>query len=115
MTPDRTADANRQLELLVRRLRDLGPARLGRADECGRTAARAAHDLAQRLADDRADLVGEPRRPVPTLDDHAVADQVAVTGRELLTALAELGDRPEAHRAVDAASRAIERVRAILP
>ena len=50
--------------------------------------AQAAHRLAQALADAAADAVGEPRRPVPRLRDHALADQVAVTGRELLDALA---------------------------
>jgi hypothetical protein len=115
MTRDRTAEATRQLDLLVQRLRDLGPARLGRVGDSGRTPAQAAHDLAQRLADDRADLVGEQRRPVPRLDDHAVGDQVAVVGRELLATLTEIADRQAAVRVEAAARRAIERLRATLP
>ena len=87
MDVDQVAELAREIELLTRRLRDLGPARLA-VRRRARAVADDAHALAQRLADEAADLLGEARRDVPRLGDHAVADQVAVTGRELLEALA---------------------------
>ena len=50
----------------------------------------AAHELAQRLADLAADAESRPRVMVPRLGDHAVGDQVAVTGHDL-AALARAG------------------------
>ena len=44
-----------------------------------------ARALAQRLADHAADLGGWPRRAVPDAGDASVGDQVAVTGRDLLS------------------------------
>jgi hypothetical protein len=44
----------------------------------------AAHGLAQQLADLAADAEGRPRALVPRLGDHAVGDQVAVTGNDLI-------------------------------
>ncbi len=42
------------------------------------------HTLAQRLADAAADATGEPRRPVPRLDnDLALPDQVTVLAADL--------------------------------
>ncbi|TDE09139.1 hypothetical protein [Jiangella asiatica] len=70
----------RELERLVRELR--------RGDRAVASVADAAHRLAQALADAAADARGDRRRPVPRLADHALADQVAVVGRELLDALA---------------------------
>ena len=65
-----------QVGRLADRLRSLSDARL-----------RAAHRVAQQLADAAARLAGEPVRPVPRLDDLVVGDQVAVTGADLLAAL----------------------------
>jgi hypothetical protein len=46
------------------------------------------HALAQRLADAAADASGEPRRPVPRLDnDLALPDQLRVLGADLSAAL----------------------------
>lgn len=87
MDVDQVAELARELDLLNRRLRDLGPARLAAPGQAG-AVADDARTLAQRLADAAAELLGEDPREVPRLGDHAVADQVAVVGRELLEALA---------------------------
>ncbi|MBB5786077.1 hypothetical protein [Jiangella mangrovi] len=80
MISNDAAGLARELDLVGR---DLRRRRLGGAD------AGTVHRLAQALADAAADARGEPRRPVPRLGDHALPDQVAVTGRDLLDALAE--------------------------
>ena len=82
------------LERTVDRLRSLSLVRLGAAFEPEPTRAEAARDLVQRLADEAADLSGEPRRTVPRLADSAVGDQLAVVGRDLLDA-AVLAERPD--------------------
>ena len=69
---------------VVDRLHSLVSARLCRTDEQGSTPADRAHQVAQRLADLAADAVGRDRRPVPRLADHAVGDQVAVLGADVL-------------------------------
>ena len=68
------------------RLRGLGLTRLAASFEPEPTRADAAHGVAQRLADLAAGLAGEPTRTVPRLGDHAVGDQVAVCGRDLVDA-----------------------------
>jgi hypothetical protein len=93
---DRTAD----------RLRGLGLARLAAAFEPEPTRADAARGVAQRLADLAAELAGEPRLTVPRLGDHAVGDQVAVCGRELL-------DAARAHPS-DAADRSLDEAAALV-
>ncbi len=77
----------------VDRLRSMGLARLAASFEPEPTRADAGRDLAQRLADLAADLVGEPHRALPRLGDQAVGDQVAVTGRDLLSAALSAGER----------------------
>lgn len=82
----------REIDRVVDRLRSLGPNRLA-AGGAVVSVADEAHRLAQLLADAAAgfadeDRPDETRRNVPRLGDHAVADQVAVTGRDLLDALA---------------------------
>ena len=67
------------------RLRALGPARLARANEAGRSPSDLAHELSQRLADLAADSVGRDRRPVPRLADHGSGDQVNVLTHDLLS------------------------------
>ncbi|PSK96104.1 hypothetical protein CLV30_12745 [Haloactinopolyspora alba] len=54
--------------------------------------AECAHSLAQWLADAAADAQREPRRAVPRLGGHAVADQVAVVGRDVLEVARVGGD-----------------------
>lgn len=75
-----------QLERTVDRLRALGIARLSASFEPEPSRAAAARAVAQRLADDAADLEGEPRRALPVLADAAAGDQVAVCGHDLLAA-----------------------------
>jgi hypothetical protein len=74
-------------------------------DQVGRSVADAARDLAQQLADLAADAEARPRRPVPRLGDHAVGDQVAVTGNDLVT-LARAGELD-----LDRQDRAVELLR----
>lgn len=88
-----------QVRRLADRLRSLSDVRLAAPLPGGGSRADAAHALAQLLADSAAVLAGEAVRTVPRLDDLAVADQVAVTGADLVRAL-----RPAA-RAGDATWR----------
>jgi hypothetical protein len=80
--------AEAQLERVVRRLRHMS-ARAWRATD----RARAAHDLAQLLAEvgqgveERAQPAPPQWRAVPDLADHALPDAVAVTGHDALAAL----------------------------
>jgi hypothetical protein len=84
------ADEVRRLADLLRRLPE---SRLRRRPEAlrGSTVAEAAHGLAQWYADTAAGLA-DPDAPVlravPRLSDLAVGDQVAVTGADLVSALA---------------------------
>jgi hypothetical protein len=75
---------DRELRRVADRLRTLDLGRLERPGPDGRTAAEQAHDVAQALADLAANAVGRGRRGVPVLPAHAVADQLAVTGHDLL-------------------------------
>jgi hypothetical protein len=70
----------RELELLRNAVSHWGPPRwVGRAPKV--------HALVQRLADLAADAEGEPRRPVPRLDnDLALPDQLRVVTADLLAA-----------------------------
>jgi hypothetical protein len=76
------------------RLRTMPLARLSAPLPPYQSCAEAAHALAQRLAtgaqgiEDRGSPDPPRWRQVPRLADHAVGDQVAVTGRDLLDALA---------------------------
>lgn len=69
---------------LADRLRSLTDVRLSRALPPYGTRADAGHSLAQLMADSAAQLAGGPLRPVPRLHDFVVADQVAVTGADLV-------------------------------
>lgn len=71
-------DAETELRRVVDRLRTMPLTRLG-------AHAPAARLLAQELADRCAALTGDMRRVVPDIGDAAVGDQVAVTGRDVLT------------------------------
>jgi hypothetical protein len=70
----------RELELLRNAVSHWGPPRwVGRAERV--------HRLVQRLADLAADAEGEPRRPVPRLDnDLALPDQLRVVVADLIAA-----------------------------
>jgi hypothetical protein len=80
---------------LASRLRGLPGSRLGRPFPPHQSRAAAAHALAQSLADlaqgvTERDGTGPAWRSVPWLGPFVVADQVAVTGQDLLSALVEL-------------------------
>jgi hypothetical protein len=77
-----------EVERLVRRLRALSDARMAQPAppfatraEVGRSAARLLAAAAALASE------GQAARPLPRLPDHAVADQVAVTGHDLVAAL----------------------------
>lgn len=79
-----------EVERLVGRLRALSPSRLGQPGDPRRehpTRADAGRCLAQVLADAALAVEGRAARPLPQIPDHAVADQVAVTGHDLVAAL----------------------------
>ena len=81
-----TADEARvELGRVVDRLRSMPLTRI--AAPWGDYPSRAvgARALAQRLADRAADVSGSPHRSVPDDGDAAVGDQVAVTGRDVLS------------------------------
>jgi hypothetical protein len=65
-------------------LRSLSPQRLARPDAGGLGPAVRAHRVAQDLADLAAGSAGRPRRVVPVIADHGVADQLAVTAGDVL-------------------------------
>ena len=81
---DPRARFDRELRRVTDRLRTLGLARLDRPGQDGRSPAALGHQTAQALADLAADAVGRGRRTVPVLPVHALADQVGVTGLDLL-------------------------------
>lgn len=76
-----------EVERLVGRLRALSPSRLGQPAPPHATRADAARRVAQLLADAALAVEGAAARPLPRVPDHAVADQVAVTGHDLVAAL----------------------------
>ena len=81
-----TADEARvELGRVVDRLRTMPLTRLAAPWGDYPSRAAGARALAQRLADRAADVGGAPHRPVPDIGDAAVGDQVAVTGRDLLS------------------------------
>lgn len=77
----------KELASLVQRLRVWSPARWAAALDPWGTRADLGRHLAQWLADTAADLEGQPHRPLPALrPDLLVADQLAVTGDDLVRA-----------------------------
>ena len=97
-------EAARRLERLADRLRVVGP-RL--AVRQGPEAAELIGQIRgglQRIADLTADADGEPRRPLPELSAHALADQALVLGHDLLGG----GKRTDLFRV-----QAVEAVRAV--
>jgi hypothetical protein len=74
-----------ELGRVVDRLRSMPLTRLAASWGDYPSRAAGARALAQRLADRAADLDGLPHRVVPDVGDAAVGDQVAVTGRDLLS------------------------------
>lgn len=77
----------KEVESLVQRLRLWTPARWAAACEPWGTRADLGRHLAQWCADAAADSAGDVRRPLPVLaTDLLVADQLAVTGDDLVRA-----------------------------
>ncbi len=90
----------KELGVLVQRLRLWTPARWAVACDPWGTRADVAHHLAQWCADRAAELEGEPRRELPRLrPDLLLADQLAVTGNDLVRAGpgSELADQAVVH------------------
>lgn len=82
---DQAALLAKEITALVQRLRTWSPTRWSASAEVWGSRADLGRHLAQRLADTAADLTGEPRRLLPVLaTDLLVADQLAVTGDDLL-------------------------------
>ncbi len=79
------SEARTELGRVVDRLRTMPLTRLAAPWGDYPSRAAGARALAQRLADRAADISGAPHRPVPDVGDAAVGDQVAVTGRDLLS------------------------------
>ncbi len=84
------------IERLADRLRRLSPARLtqplppyGTCADAGRLAAQLLADTAQGI-EERDGSAAPSWRTVPSLPDHVVGEQVAVTGHDLLAALSGL-------------------------
>ena len=102
----------REVDRVADRLRVLAPQRLAAtADPYGRSVAAVASATAQLLADAAAALEapGRGRRELPQLPGHALGDQVAVTGHDLLSALAEHPDEGVTRSAL-ASLQALRRV-----
>lgn len=97
-SPDVRASLSRELDRVVERLRHLSldrlaqpappwPSRLAAAYETAQLLAGAAQDI-----EERDDLSAPCRRELPELAPHGSADQLAVTGHDLLRALAAVED-----------------------
>ena len=78
-------EARVELGRVVDRLRTMSLTRLAAPWGDYPSRAAGARALAQRLADRAADVSGALHRPVPDVGDAAVGDQVAVTGRDVLS------------------------------
>ena len=74
----------RRLESLADRLRVVGPRLAAREGEAARQLLLQIRAGLQRLADLAAEADDEPRRVVPELAPHALADQALVLGHDLL-------------------------------
>jgi len=81
-------DLRLAVDRLIGRVQHWTPARWARPSAAdSMTRADLVHGLAQRLADAGADASGEPRRPVPRLDnDLALPDQLRVLTADALAA-----------------------------
>lgn len=87
-------EALKRLERLSDRLRVVGPRLAVRQGPEAADLVQRVRDGLQHLADLTADADGEPRRPVPDLSAHALADQALVIGNDLLRG----GDRTDLFR-----------------
>jgi hypothetical protein len=87
------AALTREAERVADRLRVVGPRLAARGTPEARGVVTQVRELLQRLADLGADGEGEPRREVPALAEHALADQLLVLARDVASrANAEIMD-----------------------
>lgn len=84
-----TDDPARELRRVVDRCASYPLARWDRADADGVTPATRVHQTCQALADLAADTDRRPRRVVPMLRPHGLADQVSVLAHDALQAGAD--------------------------
>lgn len=111
-TGDLLGELAREVDRVADRLRVLAPQRLAaRADPYGRSVAAVAFATAQLLADSAAALEApaQGQRALPKLPGHALGDQLAVTGHDLLSVLAEHPDEGVTRSAL-ASLQALRRV-----
>lgn len=94
-------DPDRELRRVLDRCVGLPLARWDRPAEDGLTPADALRQVLQEFADLAADATGGPRREVPRLRLHGLADQLTVLTREALAAVDDEGGRLVAARLVD--------------
>jgi hypothetical protein len=93
---------------LVGRTAHWTPPRWQVATAAGVARADAVHGLVQAVADLAADAEGQPRRPVPRLDnDLAIPDQLRVVAADLIAAAAPAGVLRAATERVVTLSRAL--------
>jgi hypothetical protein len=79
----------RELDRVADRVRVMAPRLAARTGPEPEQALAAVRTLLQQLADLAADAEELPRRPVPELGAHALADQLVVLGRDVAGACAE--------------------------
>jgi hypothetical protein len=96
-------DLEREVVRVADRLRVLGPRWAARDHAPDAAALGAVRSALQRLADLAADGTGTPRREVPRLALHALADQVLVLAREA----AQAGATDAAHETLVALRRSL--------
>lgn len=75
-----------ELRRIVTRLSSLGPARITRPRDDGSAPIDVVRPALQALADEAADAEDRPRRAVPELAAHGLADQLIVLTNDLLAA-----------------------------
>ena len=89
-----SATLARELDRVADRLRVIGPRYAARDTPEAAAALDGVRAAIQRLADLAADAEGVPRRVVPRLAPHALADQVLVLGHDLLAAAGPAPEEP---------------------
>jgi hypothetical protein len=97
-------EAAKRLDRLADRLRVVGPRLAVRQGEEAAELLGQIRSGLQHIADLTADADGEPRRAVPVLSAHALADQALVLGADLLRG----GERSDVFRV-----RAVEALKAV--
>ncbi|TXR56441.1 hypothetical protein [Quadrisphaera setariae] len=108
MTDSPRERAERELGRVLTRLAALGPTRLSRpADGGGPSPADAVRPVLQELADAAATAEGRAPVVVPVLAERALGDQLAVLGRDLLSAAGDDAPLERAAARLEALRRAL--------